>query len=793
MNKPGLMTSIWIALAICWLTGCSGNAKPPQGNDPPDDSGQKPVVVSISPLLNCSASGISHSASADKLIVNFSSLPAGGQFLRISLPTEVSATAYAWAGTAATAETPVVLTLAVPMEDGIELGVVPLQGYTNQQLTFYASLGQANSNVSSVPSGSENELDDLEVIPLGLNSVRLSWTQQNAGDYNFDGRVDLADLRVVAEHYGQSTDRQAAGARSLTAYWVDGSRNGQVDAADINTILDHYGSELIGYNVRRNSQLVPAAAQSGPSVVTAAAQRRAGLPALYSLELSGTTIDAWSVTAVGAEGIEGAGGVTDSYVADLLVRISINGVPLADVIEDVDGDKLPVKWGTRVIDPGEIIGRPTYAKPRTIYGGIGSYIGLPRGKQLLLDIRYLPTVDLATGAPRSASAKQACNLDDISSLQITALPFTLIEGSNMLEINADIQLTQHPESGYYVDLEATTSIPGQPEIVSVSRLSYAAGVLISDSDSNGSYLDEVQFQDDDRDQVSNQRIEFVQDTSSAPSEPQLLALKGALRSFDPASAYITLEDAVVISGEADLPAIDTPLFVTEDTVFAFGLDPNLWALGEHVSLDALVLNDTHTGVAPVYWVQRAELLSGALIHDSWLVASDDQPWQIEISWQAIDSFVDYFIERYEYLPGYGFVVTAEPRLFHFEDAPTYVDYEVVPGVEYRYKLYGVMGTSELVLLGEDVGLATDEGDPGGGRFFAGQIDWISFDQVAISSADQQWIFFYDFLTLWIGEDPGAAGPSNFAIGDPVEVLAYEDRLGWYAFQVAKAQAAPPGI
>jgi len=798
MTKYGWYRGLLIAAALVVSAGCGASSRTlPDDNEQPGQ--QKPVALTMQPLYSSTASGISYSSSGDKLIVSFSGLAASGQFIHIGLPEGVSPEKFAWVGDDVQAEKPAVLTLAVPTEHGVEIGAVPLATYSGNRLTFFAALTGTSHEANSVPTGEENTVDDLRVVPASAGRVSLSWTQHNAGDYNFDGNVDLADMRAVAEQYGESVDRLNPASEETTAYWVDGQGDGSVEADDIGTILEHYGASLAGYNVRRNGELISPAAGSIATVPIAQAAARAGLPPRYSVEMGGLTTDTWAVAAVGPEGAEGATGVANPYLADLSVSVNITGIDLLDLLDDASGDDLVVKWSTRVIDPTEIIGRPTLAKPTVATLANSAYTALPRAKQLLLDIRYLPAVDLATGAIRTSSAlHESQAADDAAGLQITAVPFMLPDNASTAVISAEVNVAVNPAGGYYVYLTTRTTVTGQPEIVCNSRLSYVDGVLSGDADGNGAFSDEAQFLDDDRDQVSNQRIEQAVDNEQYPAQPEPLVVQGDLLWYDAQMHSISLTNIELISGTEPAPLAETPLFTTEDTAFAEALNPNSWSPGDHLSLDLLRLSDPSGGMPPVFWVGHAERLQHNDASNGQLTASDDQPWQIEVSWVPLVGYTSYLIERYEYYPGFGYGMSGMPLEFPAAGPTSFIDYEVAVGQQYRYKYYGLSAGMPRDLLGEETGVATAQGDPGGGQFFSGVLLWIGLDSFAISDLSEREVtFFYDNTTMWIVEGSDAYGRSAFSPGDLVQVMAFDRGDGWAAFHVAKADPGafpgpPPG-
>jgi len=717
MNLTRMLCGACLAvLMLCWA-GCAGSKQV----SPPDNGSlqsAKAVALSVEPMYASTVTGISYSGDEQGLVVRFAAIPARGQFVKLTLPSGYSAGQCSWSnGQTGGAET-TVLTLAVPTLSGLELGVVPLASYAGNPVTLEAAVTSAARSKSTTPIGGENCVTDLEVVPFGEGKVRLCWTQVNAGDYNFDGTVDLMDMRVVAEHYGATIDRSSKGAVQATAYWVDGSGDGKVDGDDISTILGHYGAELAGYNVRCNGTLLKGAASGQPTVPAGLAVSQPGLPPRYDVEFCGGTASVWSVTAVGSDGVEGASGTADPYSADLLVTVTISGIGLADLAGSDPGEGSVVKQGSRVIDPLEDVGRPTLARPIYVSGNTAIYSNLPRDDALLLDVRYLPVVSLATGLLRTASAltPAAPTVDSRDGLQATAIPFSLPESGGMLTIKADISVSENPAGGYYITLHSTTSSTEEPLSDATTRLSYVDGVLVCDSDDNGQFADEAQFLDTDRDQVSNQRMDLERDTRQYPANGlEQIVVWANLASARLDEGRISVDGCRVLKSDAPPPPDGTSMRFSERTEFAGPLDPNQWQPGQRLSLDLILMHDP-SGVMPdAYWVERAELIDGG---DNGpgrgaLSASEDLPGRIELSWTAVPGFSAFRVERWRGPQNPGFPVPFPDwsKTFSAAGPCSFTDVLVAPGARYRYRYYGVSEREEMVLLGEDFG-RTAGGPPG---------------------------------------------------------------------------------
>lgn len=799
MNK---LNYFWAACGLAGLLSCGSCGSRAPGvdggaaGDPQDGAAPpvpRPVAVSVEALPGSSTAGISYRCLGSRLIVNFSELPAQGQFVRVALPAGLAVGELSWAGNRDAAGSPAVLALAIPVSAGCELGVVPLATYGAGCVTAAAELHSAGHAATAAPAGAENAVADVFSAPAAEGKVWLGWTQHNAGDYNFDGVVDIEDMQAVAALYGAKVDRASAEARQLPEYWVDGDADGVVGEGDLAAILSHYGAELIGYNVRRNAVLLPGPEQGAPTVASSAAQRTGTAPPVYKLELDGVTTDLWAVTAVGPGGVEGATGTADPYQADLVVHVTINGMELLDLAGTAPGEASLVKFGTRVIDPIEDVGRPQGVAPVSVIGSTSIYADLPLGQPLLLDVRYLPVVDLETGTTREPAAlrQAAASVDDPALVQITAIPFMLAAGSGLLQLDAKVEISANPAGGYFVTLAARQTTNPYMELSASSRLACADGVLRCDADANGLFDDEVAFSDDDRDQVSNQRLVLAQDSRRYdPVQLQLLLVRGNRGDYFPQLGYITLANPVVLNSPEQLQLASAPLRLYELTEFAGDLDPNSWTTGLPVSLEVLRMHDPSGTLADAYWVNRVEQLDSPASPGTAaaLTASRGLAGRIDLEWVTVPGYSAFRLERLAVHPGPPGRGPAHPEttmLFAAGDPPYYSDVFIVPNVDYHYKYYGLNESAQPVLLGEDVGRAV-QGMPAAqqpNNISRGEIAVLQQGRLVLSADGALSDFVWDGGTLWLLENGKPGSVDAFQLGDPVEVLwlAYGNLR--YAMQV----------
>jgi len=98
--------------------------------------------------------------------------------------------------------------------------------------------------VSTPPLGEDNAVGDLDFFRDEEEAGWLTWSFELRGDYNVDGIVNVDDLSMIAEHYGEVIGEENAWLAS-----VDSSGNGVIDIADVTGIALNYGTELSGFNV----------------------------------------------------------------------------------------------------------------------------------------------------------------------------------------------------------------------------------------------------------------------------------------------------------------------------------------------------------------------------------------------------------------------------------------------------------------------------------------------------------------------------------------------------------------
>jgi hypothetical protein len=549
------------------------------------------------------ADGYSVHREGGTITVGFTELSTAGEFISLPVTEPLAVASSHWTGDSQ------VLHLAVATTSELEIGVVPLGGNTaGGELTINTIDARTTAAVQPAPpGGEENSIENLFVGTAGFNQVRLEWRELHVGDYNLDGLVSLSDLTPVAVHFGERT----ATTGGTAPQWVDGNGDGVITLGDLTAISHNYGSALGGYIVRRNGNVVPGTEGYLPTVPRPTDVNHSE-PPFYSLLLGGSIEEEWTVTPVDWRNNEGV--VSKSAKAvELLVSVAIDGVPLRELGEIAIGESGSGRL-LRIIDPGEIVNNfdlrdrlqiPHIGNPVSTDTDIISYVGIPKDQQLFVDIVYLPTVDLATGEP-VPDTPQAWEEFGV----VTAVPFLLPKTELAVRLDVNISLEANPAGGYYIVVSSTQTI-GEEVTMDMTRLSYATG-LVSRITSAGTTFDEAaELSDDDRDAVSQSRIEQLMDEERLISDwTTNIHFEGVVSSFDEASGELHVTDGYRISAVGTIPVPDFTVLFTELTLFAekqgpdgdlTPVDPSDLAAGDRIELAVEALDDGPGGEYARLW------------------------------------------------------------------------------------------------------------------------------------------------------------------------------------------------
>lgn len=115
--------------------------------------------------------------------------------------------------------------------------------------TLRAKLSERGINpdrcVNMPVSGDANCVKDISLSQDEDDHYVITWHYRNAGDYDQNGTVEIADVTQLAMHYGESTGEDE---NSIEAV-VDGDDSGRIDIGDITPIAINYGARVAGYSI----------------------------------------------------------------------------------------------------------------------------------------------------------------------------------------------------------------------------------------------------------------------------------------------------------------------------------------------------------------------------------------------------------------------------------------------------------------------------------------------------------------------------------------------------------------
>ncbi|MCC7479159.1 hypothetical protein IT575_11960 [bacterium] len=471
-----------------------------------------------------SVDGASVERSASGFVLRLKSVPQQGAFLRVSLPDGLSIDRQAWQGNEQ------LLTLMIPTEQGADVGLVPLAGYSGGPVSVSASYGRAQRRVSIPPVGTSNIITDLVVEDLGSGSVGLSWIERNTGDYNFDGLVSVTDLTPIGIFFQSSIFRNLDSSPLRTEYWVDGNGDGLITVGDLTPIGQNYQANVSKYYISRNG--------GAPiEVLRSQVTPRTGLPPAYNIAVTGTPTDSFVVSAVDSQGNIGADSSGNTAV-DLRATLTITGADLFNLDGNGSGAFGPGKFSSRVIAPIDVVDRSNVSGvAKLLADGVTTVVGgLTGGTRVYLDFRYAPTINLADGTPRAGASVRSASKDGVEDgdddgtddppgndssggtddgegdfdglvnpldLVLTSIPIDLpLDGA--VDIDVDIQIEPNTAgSGYLVTVTAVITYPDGTTSTWSSQLVYAENLVRVDTDNDGDFSDELESIDDDRDCISD--------------------------------------------------------------------------------------------------------------------------------------------------------------------------------------------------------------------------------------------------------------------------------------------------
>jgi len=93
---------------------------------------------------------------------------------------------------------------------------------------------------SAAPTGDDNRVD-VSVNIVG-ERARVVFYERNLGDFDLNGKVEIADISQLAMHYGKTDS-------FVQTPVIDFGTNNEVDIADITFLAMNYGNTLTGYDI----------------------------------------------------------------------------------------------------------------------------------------------------------------------------------------------------------------------------------------------------------------------------------------------------------------------------------------------------------------------------------------------------------------------------------------------------------------------------------------------------------------------------------------------------------------
>jgi len=385
---------------------------------------------------------------------------------------------------------------------------------------------------------------------------------------------------------------------------------------------------------------------------------------------------------------------------------------------------------------------------------------LPVDKALILKLDYLPTVDLETNDLRVASQAGVTPVT-------TSIPFRVPSGGGTVNIQAAIDLAlSAPSGGRFVDLDTQVAYPGDnPETAAVEngytvlndlRLDYAARLLNRDDDRDGNFNDEAFLSDQDRDCMSDRRIEQVVAAETSTDTFDYVGVDGVISHLDLFEGEMVIEVVQVWEGSSVNPNDELLLYFDEETYFAeyiwdgdnaveIELFPGDLVTGDYIEID--VTRFTPAGGQPEYWL--------------------DGLWRVEY-----EGFVDpeTFWEE-------GIISSIGPGWIDIDgwaeyDLADVVDWSFLDGSPAEMSDFSEGMFVELTVIVDEfgdeyvVGVQSLEDDPGGQvEFYYGEITFIFSSALAIDGE----YFQTNFNTHWLDSDYTQIEKSDFEVGMPVEV------------------------
>ena len=457
---------------------------------------------------------------------------------------------------------------------------------------------------------------------------------------------------------------------------------------------------------------------------------------------------------------------------DLEATIDITGSPLLDLDGGNAGSMDEQKIGLRVIDPIEEVDRGEISVDWTnVLEPVITVDALPAGRILILQVDYLPSIDLETSDLREVSQ---AGTDPVT----TSIPFRIPADGSKVTLAASIDVSNRaPSGGRFVDLSTLATIPGDnPDTAAVEdgytldgdlRLDYATRLLNRDDDNDGNFTDEAYLADQDRDCMSDRRLDQVIASGTSTDTYEYVGIDGVITHLDLFNGELVVEALELYGGGEIKPNDEVLLYFDEETYFSeilwiddhdveIELFPGDLNTGDYVEIDLTAF--TPASGSPEYWID-----------DIWRYADDyfeyDVYWEEGIitdmgaGWIEIDGWDEYDL--------------ADDVWWTLNDGTPaeQSDFEVGKFVELTIEEdeWGDAWVIEVYSLEDDPEI----------DYYYGEITYIFSSALAIDGE----YFQTNYNTQWLDWDFTEIGKAEFETGMDVEVKVryideYTERVEW---------------
>lgn len=535
------------------------------------------------PLVDVQYSDISITQNGDELNLRVSSLSPDGCFIHIPLGLEQHIASQQWS------ENADLLTLAVSIDDGIDVGIMPLPGFAGGVVEAAFSLTSEQARTTSIPPYlSDNQIlqEVFEITEIDEEQVLLEWPQVNVGDYDFNGEVGVADLVPIAINYLKNYDVNSEDAPDLPEFWVDGDRNGEINGADIVPIAQHYASVVDGYKVEQNGVSLEKGSPDNPTVIRDRETRyELSLPPLYQVVVEGSADDTWDVIPVDTDGQPGTSllDVVDE-AASIKVGISFTGFECIGLNSNssLTGNGCSL---LRIIEDIEIVNGAEYGGG--FYDEDSSsffFYGIPRDELVYLEVMYYPDIDPSTGVARTGPPGGEGAAVPESAMTRTVVPFILPERTSLQKIDVSISFKENTENGGYYILTQTQYDPQQTFLEGflhygaatyfvdtakprISRLDVRNGEVAWDQTLLGEYNFAPTLSDINRDGISPAYAQQLKDYLTYSGNIEIGSVTGYIGSFDEANGKLTIRTPIAVTAYDEYTLIDTEVYFSESAIF----------------------------------------------------------------------------------------------------------------------------------------------------------------------------------------------------------------------------------